>query len=437
MAKKKARAKALKHQYLFLSSTARFPLLLAGLGSGKTEALIYKTLDFITKVPNASVGLYEPTVDLIKRILYKRFEEIFASSGYKYTLNKTDNILKVWMHHGIAEIVFRSMENHTRIIGYENHIAICDEIDTLDADKAMEVWIRVLARTRKKYYLPDGSRGKNTIGVTTTPEGFKFCYKMWVKEHADNPDYELIKARTLDNYHLDPEYVPTLRATYPPQLIEAYLNGEFISLKGNVVYSGFNRSESNTNLTLIDFPSSQTIHIGMDFNVGRMAAVVGMRNTSDDSNVSKMYIIDELHHLMDTPAMITAIQTRYPNRTIIVYPDASGRSRKSQDASKSDIRLLRDAGFKVNAPNKNPPVRERTVSVNAAFLNSDNQRALFVNVDKCPNLTEVLEKQVYDDNSIPVKDGSEDPADALGYLINRTLGLARPTTMVAKMKFGG
>ena len=422
---------ALPHQFKFIHSEAKFPALVSGLGAGKTEALVYRTLKFLTQIPKARIGLYSPTVDLIKRIFYPRFEDIFANSGILYKLNKSDGIMQVWMPSGMCELVFRSMDNYTRIIGYETHHAILDEIDTLPKDKAMEVWVRVLARNRKKYLNPDGTRGSNSVGITTTPEGFNFVYNMWVKTHAENPDYELIRGKTTDNHHLHPDYVPTLRATYPPQLIEAYINGEFVNLKGQTVYSGFDRYKSNTNLTINDFPKSDTLHIGMDFNVGRMSAVVGLKGDAESKNV---YIVSEFHNLMDTPAMIEAILARYPDRQIIIYPDASGKSRKSMDASKSDIRLLKDAGFRINAPRKNPPVRERTLSMNTMLLNSEGVRHLFINVAICPNFTEALEKQVYDENSIPIKDGTEDINDAAGYLINRISGLARATTVIGRMR---
>jgi hypothetical protein len=428
-------AKALPHQFKFINSEAKYPALVSGLGAGKTEALIFRTLKFITEVPRASIGLYEPTVDLIKRILYPRFIETFSNAGLPFKLNKTDGILEIWMPTGKAEIIFRSMDNYSRIVGYETHHSILDEIDTLAKDHAMAVWIRVLARNRKKFFRQDGTRGTNTVGITTTPEGFNFVYDLWVKIHSENSEYELIRGRTIDNHHLHEDYVPSLRRTYPPQLIEAYLNGEFVNLKGNTVYSEFDRDTSNTALTIDDFPVTQTIHIGMDFNVGRMAAVVAMKS-SDFEDTKKLFVIDEFHKLMDTPAMIAAIKARYPRRSITIYPDASGRSRKSVDASKSDIRLLREAGFSINAPSKNPPVRESVVSTKAAFLNADGDRKLYVNTYKCPNLTEILEKQVYDDYSTPVKDGTEDPTDALRYLVNRVFGLAKAVTRVARLRIG-
>ena len=418
-------------------SKAKFPALVSGLGAGKTEALVYRTLKFLTEIPNARIGIYQPTVDLIKRILYPRFEDIFANSGIKYKLNKSDGVMQIWMPQGVCELIFRSMDNYTRIIGYETHHSILDEIDTIPKDKAFEVWARVIARNRK-YFIDHktNKRGINTVGITTTPEGFNFVYQLWVKDHANNPDYELIRGRTADNYHLPPDYTDTLRATYPPAMVQAYLEGRFVNMAGATVYDGFDRVESNTDYTIDDFPITQTINIGMDFNVGRMSALVGMKATDADTKSKRLYGVAEFSKIKDTPHMIEAISARYPDRTIVIYPDASGRSRKSIDASKSDIKLLRDAGFRINAPRKNPPVRERVLSMNTLFLNGEGERNFFVNTTTCPDMTEALEKQVYDDNGVPVKDGKEDINDAAGYLVNRVFGLAKPTTVIGRMRMG-
>ncbi len=423
--------KALPHQYKYIYTKSKYTALVSGLGAGKTEALIYRLLYFISNVRNAEVACYQPTIELTKAILYPRLEEIFGSTTLKWKLNKSDGLMEIWFVHGKATIRFKSMENYSRIIGYQSMLSLIDEIDTLPADKAKQVWIRIMARNRKKFKYLDGTLGVNQIGVTTTPEGFGFMYQMWVKEHGDNPDYELIRGRTVDNHHLPPDYVDSLRRTYPPQLIEAYLEGKFVNLKGNTVYATFDRVSSHTHLTIDDFPEGNMLHVGMDFNIGRTAAIIIMK-----SDEGQLYIIDEIHHSMDTPSVIIALQSKFPDRLITVYPDASGSSRKSIDSSKSDHKLLRNAGFRIKARRKNPPVRERVVNVQTAFLNAKGERNLFVNTSVCSNLTEQLEKQVFDENSVPEKNGEEDPLDALGYAIMNMKSLARGDAKVARMKFG-
>ena len=53
----------------------------------------------------------------------------------------------------------------TGIIGYEHADADIDELD-IKRDDAAYVWRQVMARNRQ------AKNGLNTVGVTTTPEGF-------------------------------------------------------------------------------------------------------------------------------------------------------------------------------------------------------------------------------------------------------------------------
>lgn len=101
------------------------------------------------------------------------------------------------------------------------------------------------------------------------------------------------------------------------------------------------------------------LFIGMDFNVGKMAAIVHVKRNGLPRAVR------ELVKVYDTPAMIKRIQEEFwryedgryvKSREIYIYPDASGDSRKSQNASKTDIAQLNDAGFSVIVDDANPPV---------------------------------------------------------------------------------
>ena len=427
------KARTLKHQQAFIDTTAKYTALVCGLGAGKTEALLYSVLRDISVIPKAQIMIAEPTVDLLKRIIYPRLEDILAGSGIMYKLNRSESIMDIWMPMGKCTIVFRSMEVPSRLIGLQVHKSYIDELDVLPKDKAFDVWIRILARTRLKYKNPDGTPGMNSVHVTTTPEGFRMTYELWVKEHKDNPDYKLLRGKTMDNHHLPADYVSSLEKTFTGPQGKAYLLGEFVNLKGLTVYSSFDRFKNNTDLTISDFPTSQMINIGWDFNVGRSAAAVLMRGDGD-----MVYQVNEFHHVADTPAMIDIIKATYPNRIITVFPDASGRSRKSVDASKSDIRLIRDAGFRVNAPKKNPPIRQRVVSTNVMFMDGHGERRLMINGTTCPYTVECLEKQVYTENGDPEKDntGTDDMLDALTYCIDRIHGLAKPTASVGRMRFG-
>ena len=164
----------LPHQYKMIYSEATYPALVCGFGAGKSEALVMKALKQLFEIPNCAIAIYEPTVDLIKRIMYPRFEEILGATGLTYRLNKSEGIIQIAK---VGTIIFRSLENPSRIIGYEVHHSHIDELDTLDEEKAEEAWQKVISRNRKK--TPHAH--KNTVSVYTTPEGYRFTYKRCVK----------------------------------------------------------------------------------------------------------------------------------------------------------------------------------------------------------------------------------------------------------------
>lgn len=388
-------------QYDFVAAPDQFPAMVAGFGAGKSHAAIWRTLRLKREYPAQNVAYYLPTYDLVSRMALPRFDETLTSIGARFRINKNDSVIDI---ENCGSIILRTMDNPARIVAYEVADSILDELDTLATDKAREVWNKAIARNRQKK--PDGSR--NTVGVATTPEGFRFVYERWKKNPAEG--YRLIKASTMSNAANLPEgYIDSLRASYPANLLAAYLDGEFVNLTAGSIYAEFDRDLNGCSTTI---QPSEPLHIGMDFNVGKMAAAIAVIRDGDP------LFCAELHSILDTPAMIAAIKSRYPGHAIFVYPDASGGSRKSNNASESDIALLRAARFTVLAPSANPPVKDRILAVNQ-LIHSEGVRRLKVNVDACPMLVESLEKQAYDKNGEPDKSsGLDHMSDACGYMIH-------------------
>jgi len=235
----------------------------AGFGSGKSEIMHYIAVMIIVKFPWANVALYAPTYDLIKLNNQPRIAELLDHFGLEWTFNKQDFIFYIKGH---GKIICRSMDNPSRIIAYEVFASLVDELDTMPQTRAEEAWHKIISRNRQQpplgSIIPKDSLVQfieteefaqlpadtmhtglfdipNKVGVFTTPEGFKFTYKKWEKE--ENEGYFLVRAATESNPHLTKAYIANLRASYPPQLIEAYLNGEFVNLTGGACYHCFDR----------------------------------------------------------------------------------------------------------------------------------------------------------------------------------------------------
>lgn len=400
-----------KEQAEFFQLKAKYSLFIGGYGSGKTETLANCALRDALTSSQALVSCYEPTYDLIRLILAPRMEEKLLDFGIRYKYNKTENIIYT-SNPQCGDFVLRTLENPSRIVGYESYRAHVDEIDTLKKDQALAVWRKIIARNRQ--VLSEGSNEQikdtfNRVSAYTTPEGFKFAYDTWVKNKK--PGYELVRAKTASNPFLPEDYVQSLLDSYPAQLIEAYLDGEFVNLNSGNVYPEFDRWLNHSNAVLEDY---ETIHVGMDFNRLKMSAVIYV--VGDDDPIA----VAEHTGVRDTPAMAALLKELYKDKghQVVIYPDASGNNSSSKNASESDISILEEAGLIVRVDSVNPRITDRVNAFNALILNGAGERRYKVNTRNCPELTEALEQQAYDKNGMPDKSGGLDHIlDAAGYFI--------------------
>jgi len=400
-------------QYDFVTATDMFPALVAGFGAGKTHAAVTRAIALKLQYPRQNVAYYLPTYDLVTTIAFPRFLETLEQWGLPHKQNKNDKMVHV---ENAGSFIFRTMDAPERIIGYEVADSLVDELDTLPEDKARNAWNKIISRNRQKK--PDGA--PNTVGVATTPEGFRFVYDRWVRNGG--PGYRIIKASTLSNAaNLPDGYINSLRGTYPSSLLAAYLDGEFVNLVAGSVYGEFDRAK---NASAERVQSGEPLHVGMDFNVGRMSAVVHVLRGDDP------HAVIEHTGLLDTPAMAAFLRSRYAGHKVIVYPDASGASRKSNNASESDLAVLRQAGFSVRVNPANPRVKDRVLAVNK-MIHSEGVRRYRVNPEGCPDLVESLEKQAYDKHGEPDKAGGLDHVvDAAGYFIAYRYPIRKPATAI-------
>tara|TARA_R110000744_G_scaffold123236_3_gene228365 strand:+ start:2455 stop:3693 length:1239 start_codon:yes stop_codon:yes gene_type:complete len=397
-------------QDIFLNRlNSKFKAYIGGLGSGKTYIGCVDQLLFASRNPKTIQGYFAPTYPAIRDIYFPTFEEAAYTLGFNVDIklaNKEIDIYRGKAYYGT--VICRSMDKPSSIIGFKIARALVDEIDTLPKLKASEAWNRIVARLR--LVIPGV---QNTIGVTTTPEGFLFVYQKFALNPTDS--YSMVQASTYENEKfLPPDYISSLKETYPDELISAYLMGQFVNLKSGSVYNGYDRVNCRSDASVIE---KEPVHIGMDFNVTNMSAVIYVLR-------GKVYhAVDELKGVYDTPEIINIIKDRFSEHHISIYPDASGRARKSVNASTSDIALLEQAGFSVYANNRNPLVKDRVMSANKAF----QDKTVRVNDALCPETARCFEQLTYDANGVPDKQSNIDHLpDAATYVIAYLMPISKP-----------
>lgn len=421
---------ATEPQSQFHNLSCKYPAFVGGFGVGKSQTLANQAIMDASHSATALIACYEPTYDLVRLILAPRLEERLAEFGVAYKYNKSENI--IYTSSGqFGDFVLRTLDNPARIVGYESYRAHIDEIDTLKMDHAQEAWIKIIARNRQA---PDGIPDNlkqwnndkqrydpfNRASVYSTPEGFRFLHKRWVTEA--NEHYQLVKASTLTNPFLPADYVDSLRASYPAELINAYINGDFVNLTHGTVYRSYDRNKHRSTETV---KPGEPLLVGMDFNIDNMAATVYVLRDR------AYHAVDQISKGYNTPEVAQALRNRYPEHEIIIYPDSSGknRTRSGRGVAESDIAtlsgLIEDGGFgfECRYHNTNPAVKDRINATNKAFEDG----LLFVNDAACPDVAACFEQQTYNDLGEPDKKGGKDHQnDASTYPIAYELPISKP-----------
>lgn len=444
----------LPHQYDLITDTQHKVMGLAsGYGGGKTFIGTYKHVYLMTLNPGVDSIFAEPTYPLIIQLAVPALKEALKALGIPFKYKKSDQMFECIVAGQETRLLLCSMENYERLIGVNASHVTLDEFDTTKAEIAYKAFEKLLGRLR--------AGNVRQLNIVSTPEGFRAMYQIFVADVRKKPSLKkqrrLIKAKSTDNPHLPEDFIETMFAGYDDKLVEAYVNGEFVNLKSGVVYHQYDTA-LNRSYAVIE--PGETLHIGQDFNVGKMASVVFVDRWMNldvasvvwneakgdyDTVIEKhpfrtFHAVDEIADGFDTEATIKELQYRYQQgkpgsdtyHHIRMYPDASGRNRKSVNASTTDIALLEAAGFEIRADLANPPVKDRINAVNAFFKNASGQRRLYVNEDKCPELVDCLRRQSWDAKTgEPEKGGENDPShmnDAFGYPIVHEFPIVRPLT---------
>jgi len=393
----------------FLNLTNRYCAFVGGFGSGKTHVLALGIVLSMWSSPKILTAYYAPTLRVVRDVFYEKIQMVSELLNLTAVI-KVGNY-EVDFYNGRqwrGKCICRSMENPQNIVGIEAGRIAIDELDILNVDKATVAWNKIVARARAK-----GTT--NRVDVGTTPEGYRFTYRRFVL-NPENGEYGIVHASTYDNERNLPErYIDSLINTYPEYLIRAYINGEFTNLTSGTVYRSYNRDVHNSEE---EIRNGDSLYIGQDFNVGNMCGVVLVQRHDG------YHAVDQIVNVLDTPQLCDVLRRKYHGFRVLIFPDASAGARKTNNASKTDINLLREAGFQVLSSAANPSVRDRVVSVNKAFESGK----LHINTRRCPDVVDCLEKQAYNNNGEPDKTtGFDHINDALGYMVIKKIPGGRRT----------
>lgn len=373
-------------------STARFRSVVAGRRFGKTFLSTGEILKASTGGNNRNVWYVAPTYGAAKEIAWDMLMQCLPS---EYIAKTNESALNIRLING-SNISLKGAEKPNNLRGRALDFVVLDEF----ADMRPETWYEVIRPS-----LSDRLGSALFIG---TPKGRNHFYDLWATGINGQSGWESFQYTTLQGGNVPQSEIEQAKLDLDLRTFNQEYCAEFVTYAG-LIYYGFSRERSVFDMA----DDNGTLHIGMDFNLDPMSAVICIRKGG------KLYAVDEIVMFgSNTDEMVAEIVSRYPRRSIIIYPDPASRQRKTSAGGRTDLSILQNAGFSVKAKKSHALVRDRINAVNSRLLSSDGERHLFVSA-KCKQTIKSLERQTYKEGtSVPNKDdGFDHMNDALGYLV--------------------
>ncbi|MGB0972941.1 MAG: terminase large subunit domain-containing protein [Mycobacterium sp.] len=441
----------------FLTAEEAWAAFVAGRGTGKTY--VGGRWAWLTSMKHpGTVGLI--TANSYRQLTQATLKPLFAflhEIGQDYTFNKAprpewgyESTFK--KHDGIisfpngTQIVTRSLENYDDIRGSEFGWAWCDEV----RDTKEEAWKVMLACLR-------GS-GPRQLRVTSTPNGYDFLFEVF-KEQPEaarrlgtgiKPSRRLVQSSTMDNRaNLGQDFIDSLESSYDEEFAKQEILGLFVNLGTGLVYPTFDRMAHITNE--YEYDKYRPLLLSCDFNKDHNCWVVLQQHEGFDVVIAEIVVSSSIDRKLGAKRQhsglaATESSSRYfcemfpdHEHDILIYGDYHGGAGSSQ-TTMTDYSVVvdylrahqsRPVGLlaRSGAKGGNPPVVDRTTTVNARFRSAAGEERLFIRPE-CQVLRRDLERVVWKDSPSSSKreiDKSSDPtlthaSDALGYAMYSLYG---------------
>lgn len=384
-------------QQQIAEDTHRFRVVVAGRRFGKTHLAI-RELCYHAREPNREVWYVAPTYRQAKMITWKKLREKITDLRWARKINESE--LSITLKNN-SVISLKGADNYDSLRGVGLDFLVMDEFADIDPEAFYETLRPTLADKMGRALF---------IG---TPKGIGNWAHDLYQMPTENPEsWSSYQFTTVDGGQVTPEEVEAARRDLGEREFRQEFLATFETYAGRIYYA-FDRKHNVVDGE-IKPEDLAVIHVGGDFNIDPMSAVIAIRKGDD------LCVIDEIRMFSsNTNEMCDEIKSRYPKSKIWFYPDPAGAARKTSAGGVTDHTILANAGFVVKSPRQHTPVRDRINAVNSRLCDARGIRHLFIRPG-CKYTIEGLERHTYKEGTTqPDKDsGYDHMMDALGYMID-------------------
>ena len=378
---------------------SRYKVVVAGRRFGKTYMAILWLLSKQLQSDERRWIIF-PTYRQAKMVAWSILKNTF--SGRQVRINETE--LSITLPNN-ARIELKGADKEDSIRGVSISMVVLDEYAYMKPNVWGEIVQPMLAEA-----------GGEALFVGT-PTGIQnHFYDLYIKGQAKG-DYKSWQFTTLDGGFISPAEIEVAKNNLDKRTFKQEYLASFESSANKCAYN-FSR---DIHCKVMD--RSSRMFWGVDFGVASyMTAILMCENTKGE-----VYVFDEIG-IRNSNTFELAKLMQVKGEELPVYPDPAGKARHSS-STKSDHRILQDAGFTVIAKKANPTQKDRLNSLNRMLENANGEHKLFIN-PKCKNTIRDLELTTFENGHIMKTETLSHYLDGLMYPLEYRYGFRGKASVI-------
>lgn len=384
-------------QAKILSSKKRFVVVNAGRRFGKTWVSGVRIADKSINNSKKVVIYVAPTADMCRNLMWDTWLKEHIPD--EYIVKRNEQLMQLTLLNG-SRIYCFSADKPDRLRGLAADLLVVDECADID-NSFYDIVRPVLA---DKYH--DGE-----ALYISTPKGYNWFYDRYCDAKKHPATWDIFQFTTLEGGNVTPEEIEEMKKDMTPKMVQQELYASFECVS-NKVYEMYDKVLNSC----VRDPMWKygDIHVGMDFNVNPMTAVIGKFERGF------LYIFDEIVDSgSNTQQMCNLIKKAYPDTTVFVYPDPTGNKQQTNaPIGQTDMTILAKNGFIVQAPYAPYASKDKWNTVNTALCDGNKERHVFIDYENCPHVEKAFNGYTFKPDGKPDKSsGLDHISDAAAYLI--------------------
>jgi len=257
-----------KAQDIVANDLTRFRVVVAGRRFGKTHLSI-RELCKHARLPDREVWYIAPTYRQAKMITWKKLRKKLIELNWAKKINETE--LSILLKNG-STISLKGADNYDSLRGIGLDFLVIDEFADIDP----AAWYETLRPT-----LSDKMGKALFIG---TPKGLNWAHDLYTQSDEYPDEWVSFSYTTIQGGNVTVEEIEAARRTLDERTFRQEYEGSFETFSGRIFYA-FDRKY---NLREFKDETPPEKHIGMDFKIDPMSAVV------ESKYGNTLHIIDEI-----------------------------------------------------------------------------------------------------------------------------------------------